>query len=126
MADIDGEKKELTYDLRQYYAGILGNHLIMIADARTKRNFRDWFDWLDSLHSEIQQKFTKAEVESYQTLLKETIKTIRDNATAFNGSLGDTTKTANVYRALKKLDAWCREVMEKHDMFGRKESAEGI
>jgi len=120
------EAKQLIYDLRQYYAKILGEHLIMIADARTRRNFREWFDWLDSLHSEIQQKFDKEETEAYKKLLNETIEVIKANESAFNGNSGDTTKTANVYRILKKLDSWCREVMEKHDMFGTKWDEEGL
>lgn len=125
MAD-SPEAKQLIYDLRQYYAKILGEHLIMIANARTKRDFNEWFDWLDSLHSEIQQKFNKKERKEYHDILEETIKTLKENQGALNKNIKNTKQIANVYRALKKLDSWCRKVMEDHDMFGRKESAEGI
>lgn len=115
----------LVYDLRQYYARIVGEHLIEIAIARKERNFQEWMKLLECLHTEIRQKLDENEEEEYQEIFKETKEILLENKDAFTQESKDVMKNTIVFNAINELDIFLRIKMEEHGMFGRKED-EGL
>ena len=67
--------QELAYDLRQKYAEIVGVVLMKISLARENNDFQRWFNYLDDLHTEINQKLKKEEKKKIrlQEVLKKRI-----------------------------------------------------
>jgi hypothetical protein len=122
----DNSTKDLLYDLRQYYAKIVGEILIEIATARKEKRFTDYYDWLDSLHTEINQKLTDTERKEYDTNLKIVIDILNNNRNVYLGKTHDNDDKNVVFSALNELEMWLRDKMEDHGMFGRKWDEEGL
>ena len=125
----DEEKKVdgLAYDLRQRYAIQLGDLRANILEARSNNQYDSWYDFLDCLYVEIDFKLDDEEKKEYNRLLKETNKTMKDNA----GYL-ENRKTSNlklcpiplVHIALRKINLFLNTMMDKYDMFGAVETGE--
>ena len=120
------EGQEIPYDLRQKYAEIIGISLTKIFMAREERDYQKWFSLLNDLHTEIHQKLKPDEREEYNTKLNECVGELNKNSNAFKGLDKDAEKNYKVYLALKKLELWLRDMMEKHNMFGSKRDVEGL
>ena len=116
----------LVYDLRQKYAEIVGSILEEVARARSEDKFIEWFKWLDDLHTEIDQKFTKQERVEYYKELDKTLKVLNNNRAAYLKTGTNEEQISNVKSALKGLNMWLKLLMEKHKMFGAKEEVEGL
>ena len=114
-------QNELIYDLRQTYAEIVSEVLKGIAMARREKNFASWFDFLEDLHTEIHQKLTKKEREEHSQRIANTIQVINKHPLAFQGKFATATERYVLYKSLKELELWLRDMMEKHKMFGAKE-----
>jgi len=112
--DADG----LVYDLRQTYAQILDEVLKRIAECRVKQDFTAWFDALDHLAIEINQKLLKPEREEYEEELKKCINILRTNSSVFNGTSKNQDSTFKIKCALKNLEKWLKIKMEEHKLFG--------
>lgn len=118
------EEKELVYDLRQAYAGILTKLLEQIAECRDENDFKKWYMALENLHVEIWQKLTDTEREDYKKELKKCLQEINKYPDAFRGDDKDPTSVTYVRNAMIELEKWIRVKMEKHNMFGAKEEPE--
>lgn len=122
----DDVSKELLYDLRQYYARIVGEILIQIATARKEKRFMDYYDWLDSLYTEINQKLDVDERKEYLNVLKETQDVINKYEQVYLGKLDKNDAKNEIYNALNELDMWLKDKMEAHGLYGRKFDDEGL
>jgi len=118
------EEKDLIYDLRQTYAQLLDEVLKRIAENRYEGNYNKWFNALDDLHTEIHQKLTPKEREEYQEKLKECLTILNKFPETYNGASKNQENNYKIKMALKQLELWLKDKMEKHRMFGAKEEAE--
>lgn len=64
------EVKELAYDLRQKYAQIVGDNLEAISQARTEKDYPEYFRALENLFTIIKHKF-KTKKTSNKELVEE-------------------------------------------------------
>jgi len=122
--DVGGTEKDLVWDLRQTYAQILDEVLKRIASVRVEKNYEGWFEALEHLHTEINQKLNPNERKEYSEIKAEIIKELNKYPQAYNGQDKNPQHILVIYSALKKLELWLKEMMEKHRMFGAKEDAE--
>lgn len=122
----DGDDRVLIFDLRQTYAEIVGAILKQIMIVRQQNNYIMWFNLLDDLHTEINQKLKHDERERYFKKLDEVKKIISENQSAFLGTSKDPNENQKIKNGLKDLEMFLKVLMEKHKMFGAKEEAELI
>jgi len=112
------EKEGLIYDLRQTYAQILDEVLKRIAERRVVEDYTGWFNALEHLEIEINQKLLEPERKEYQTKLDVCIKILRANAAVFNGVSKEVESTFKIKCALRDLEKWLKIKMEEHKLFG--------
>ena len=120
------ENTDLAYDLRQKYAEIVGAILEEIALARKNKKFIEWFDLLDDLHTEINQKLDIEDRQEYRNILKETVLNLNRHKEAYLGRNQNSEEIGEVHKIIKKLDMFLRDKMEKYRMFGSKEDWDSI
>ena len=114
----DQEGEGLVYDLRQTYAQILDEVLKRIAECRVKQDYTSWFDALEHLEIEINQKLLPKEREAYQKELSKCIKVLRENSSVFNGTSKSNEGVYKIKCALRNLEKWLKIKMEEHKLFG--------
>jgi len=116
--------KEMSYDLRQYYAKIVGEHLEDAAEARKKNKYNFWFDCLVDIYVVIHHKIkdpSNAEQE-YNKKVDAIAKISQANKEVWSGNNKDSKSTATVKNCLIDLEMWLYTKMEDANMFGRKMS----
>lgn len=118
------DERVLIYDLRQAYAEIISTILKQIVIARQQNNFIAWYNLLDDLHTEVNQKLKPNERQLYYDKVQEIQAIINQNTGAFLGNSKDAKEVANIKNGLKSLEMFLKVLMEKHKMFGAKEEAE--
>ena len=115
------DNNELVYDLRQTYAKLLEEILLRIAECRVQKNFVGWFNALDDLHTEISQKFDKDEKVNYEKELLICVTLLNKYPAAYNKQSSNVQQQFEVKSALKNLELWLKEMMEKKHMYGAKD-----
>ena len=116
------DNNELVYDLRQTYAKLLEEILLRIAESRVQKNFVGWFNALDDLHTEISLKFDKDEKVAYEAELLTCVTLLNKFPSAYNKSSSNVQQQFKVKSALKNLELWLKEMMEKKHMYGSKDT----
>jgi hypothetical protein len=116
----------LLYDLRQYYARIVGETLVEIAIARKAKNFSEWLELLECLHTEVNQKFDDTEKKDYAAEKEKCFKVINKYPMEFQLKSSNVSKRAEIFNAINALDMWLRDAMEHNAMFGRKWDDDGL
>ena len=112
------ETTGLVYDLRQTYAQILDEVLKRVAECRVRENYIDWFNSLEHLSIEINQKLLPKERKEYDVELKKCIVILQANSAAFNGASKNNEGIFNIKTALGNLEKWIKIKMEEHRLFG--------
>ena len=112
------DSEGLVYDLRQTYAQILDEVLKRIAECRVRQDFTAWFDALEHLSIEINQKLLEKEREEYNKELKKCVKVLNENKSIFNGHSKSADGTFKIKCALRDLEKWIKVKMEEHKLFG--------
>ena len=116
--------KELIWDLRQTYAEVVSEVLRRIASLRYEKDYAGWFSALDDLHTEVNQKMDDTEKDDYEDLFDATVEILNLYPNAYNRKSTAPKEVFAIYSALKTMEIWLKEVMERHKMFGAKEDAE--
>ena len=117
----DNEETGLVYDLRQTYAQILDEVLKRIAECRVRGDFTEWFNSLEHLQIEINQKLLPPEREEYEVELKKCIEVLRKESAVFNKVSKNNDGIFRVKSALRNLEKWLKIKMEEHKLFGAKD-----
>jgi len=117
----DNEETGLVYDLRQTYAQILDEVLKRIAECRVKNDFTEWFNSLEHLQIEINQKLLPKERDEYEVELKKCIEVLRKESAVFNKVSKNNDGIFKVKCALRNLEKWLKLKMEEHKLFGAKD-----
>ena len=115
------EGQGLVYDLRQTYAQILDEVLKRIAECRVQENFTEWFNSLEHLQIEINQKLLAPEREEYEKEKEKCIIILTQERAVFNKLSKDNGGVYRVKTALRDLEKWLKLKMEEHKLFGAKE-----
>ena len=115
------DNNELVYDLRQTYAKLLTEVLERIAASRLHDDYINWFKALDDLHTEISQKFHEDEKKEYEKNLRKCIETLNKYPAEYNKQSTRIEGVFAVKSAIKNLELWLKEMMEKKHMYGSKD-----
>lgn len=118
----DNETKELAYDLRQFYAKIVGDHLQDISDARKVDNYPAYINSLDDLHTIIRHKFKKAkeDEDAYQQLYNKAVQLCNTYSAVFLGIKKDSKEKTIIEMSMKDIEMFLYAKMEESNMFGTK------
>ena len=54
---MSGDDSSMAWDLRQYYARIVGEHLIKMCEDRQAKNYPDYFKDMENIHVITQHNF---------------------------------------------------------------------
>jgi hypothetical protein len=120
----EDSEKVTIWDLRQIYSEIVGSLLKEIYLARRKRSYTEMFDLYDDLHTQINQKLNDKERKEYRDKLKTLHDVINKYPEAYVGRSKNPQHNYEIKLALKELEMYLYNLMEKHKMFGAKEEAE--
>ena len=115
------EEAGLVYDLRQTYAQILDEVLKRIAECRVQNNFTEWFNSLEHLQIEINQKLLPPERLEYEAELKKCVEVLNQHSAVFNKISNNTIGIYKLKCALRDLEKWLKVKMEEHKLFGAKD-----
>ena len=110
---------DLSYDLREIYAKIVGEHLIDVAEARKADNYYVWYKSLEDLHTIVKHKFKteKDEVE-YNNLRFKITNLANKYPGAWLGKSPDPSERGIIEEALRELEEFLYDKMSKAKMFG--------
>jgi len=115
MADYNNsDSKEIAYDLRQRFAQQIGDLRDRIIDARDNRDYKNWYNYLDSLFIEISHKLKLEEKKEFNAKVETLNKVIQSNRGAYEGK-GD---SSLIYIHLRGMNIWLQDKMEEKDIFG--------
>ena len=117
----DNEEAGLVYDLRQTYAQILDEVLKRIAECRVRGDFTEWFNSLEHLQIEINQKLLPPERVEYEKELTNCVKVLNSESAVFNKISKNNDGVFKVKCALRDLEKWLKIKMEEHKLFGAKD-----
>lgn len=111
---------DMPYDLRQTYAmGILTPILLLIEEHRNKNEFMQWYDVMTmSLHTNINQKLDEDERKEYEEVNKRIVEVLNKYPDAFSCRDKTPMHVSIVKQALKDLEMWLKDKMQKHGLFG--------
>lgn len=119
--------QDLAYDLRQYYAKIVGEQLAEVSEARKADNFYVYFKTLEDLHTIIKHKFKheKEDEAAYNNKVKEITKLANASPNAWGGrDKGE--KYAEIENALRDIEMFLYKKMNDAKMFGTSGRVEGL
>lgn len=116
----------LVWDLRTYYANIVGLIITKLAETRELRKFPQYFDQIQDLYSHIKFKLAPNEIKEWDIKLKACIGVLQTFPQAFHGTdLRPEAKT-KVLASLSSLHEWLYDKMNVHHMFGKEYKPMGI
>ena len=118
------EEKELLYDLRQAFVIITTEIKKEIVMARTTREFPRWYNLLDSLFIEISKNLTDKEVDEYEKLNIKVLAILNKFSASF--MLKSSQNANEIYSALRTLDLWLNRKMNEKNMYGSRDSDDGL
>ena len=115
-------QKEMSYDLRQIYARIVGEHMVTIAENRISENLYQWFNSLEDLFTEVSFKFRDQEkdIQDYNELKKEVIDLANKHTGTWLGTAKQENELSELKASLRKLERFLYLKMEEANMFGTK------
>lgn len=118
------EEKELLYDLRQAFVIITTEIKKEILIARTNKEFPRWYSLLDSLFIEVSKNLTDKEVKEYEKLNLEVLDILNKYSASF--MMKASTNANEIYSALRTLDLWLNRKMNEKNMYGSRDSDDGL
>jgi hypothetical protein len=128
MDGTDYENKELAWDLRQIYARLVGVHLVDCSDARNEGNFYKWFKALENIKTIVKHKFKKKTeaVKEYDKLVGIVKDLANKNKTTWEGMNKNAREVFLIDKALRDLEEFLWDEMEKGGVFGEKYQTRGL
>jgi len=81
----------------------------------------EWFNSLEHLKIEINQKLSKNEREDYQKELNKCVTVLNNYSSEFNKTSNNNDGVFKIKNALRNLEEWLKIKMEENKLFGAKE-----
>ena len=129
------QSSELAWDLRTFYAYIVGPNLISIAEARQEENYTKYWHALNDLYVVISHKIKpkKTDVEAdgktavtFDTLSKKALAVFNLYPEAFNGKSTDPKQKQLIWQALAEIEKYLYAKMDDAGLFGKGRIVEGL
>lgn len=121
LPNLTSDEKALSYDLRQTYAKIVGEHLEAISEARQKDNYPIWYKYLLDLFTITKHKFKKqSDIEDFEKIKKSAISLANEHRDVWTGLSKEENDIALIEETLHKMEAFLYRVMDEANMFGTK------
>lgn len=122
------QNTELAWDLRTFYAYIVGPNLMRIAEAREAEDFIKYWHALNDLYIVIAHKIKKKkdETEDWKTLMKKTLVVLHKYNAAFNGKDKSAEAKHEIWVVLADLEKYLYKKMDEANLFGGKKFVEGL
>lgn len=120
---------DLSYDLRQSYAKIVGEHLEDAAIARKADNYYQYFKALEDLHVVVKHKFKKDKKdneEKYKELRDKAVKLANKYVSTWLGTSRVPNECAEIEEALREMEMFLYEEIDRANMFGSNKRIEGL
>ena len=128
MGNEQFDDSNLIYDLRQYYANIVGQHLVDVMEARKERNYQKYFIALEDLHTVISHKALKKlkDRKIYRKLKKDFIIISNKNTSAYLGQSTSAKEVAEIEIGLRKIERFLYKKMDMANMMGSQRDDRGL
>lgn len=122
------EDKDLAYDLRQHYAKIVGLHFDLVAEARIKNNYPDYFKALEDLYLVVKHKFKDKDVDSrdYKVLKDKAVTIMNRYKNIYFGFSRDPKGIEELSASLREIEGFLWEKTDEANIFGGKYDDEGL
>lgn len=125
----DFDDKKLAWDLRIFYAMIVGKRMMKVDEAAESKDYSSWYKHLIYIYTTAFSRIDKDRTEikkKYNTLHEETIKILNDNKKAYLKKDFDSIKIALVERQLLKLQHFVYRILHLSNQFGSEISIGGL
>ena len=120
----DNSDQQMSYDLRQIYAKLVGDHMQDVAIHRKNRDNQEYFRALEDLYTIVEYKFKKpkkdSEASTYEQLRKNVIDTANKYPSAWSGTGTEPKEVNEVEMALRDVERFLYFKMNESSMFGSK------
>ena len=129
MAEKESEsfESELAYDLRQYYARLVGLKIFQVDDARSNRRYPDYFKKLDELKVIVKHKFRDEDDQNeYKRLVDTALAVFNKYSSTYLGKASDPIGISEIDRVLGEIEMFLFRVMDEASMFGTKWNDDGL
>ena len=123
------EEKSLAYDLRLFYAIVVGRKMISIEEAISSKNYPKWFRELDLLFKVIHSRVDRSRDEYkkvYETAKEEVLTIINKYDRAYFGKSFEPKAISEIEEALSKLQHLVYRVMHVSKQFGDEVIVKGL
>lgn len=120
--------QDLAYDLRQFYAKIVGQHLEDAAEARKQDKYDIWYKSLEDLHIVVKHRFKKKDDDEneYKNLVTTAVNLANKYPSVWLGQYKDPTACAEIFKALAEIEMYLYEKMDLNNMFGSQRTIQGL
>lgn len=124
-----GEEKTLAFDLRIFYAGILGKKMVKVEMAQDETNYVKWFRQLRLMFPVVLARVDKNRqrtMEEYNVLIKECVDTFNKYDRVYLKRDFGAEGIEKVENKLLKLQHFIYRVMDKNKLFGENLNLQGL
>lgn len=116
--------QQMSYDLRQIYAKLVGDHMQDVAIHRKNRDNQEYFRALEDLYTIVEYKFKKpkkgSDVLTYEELRNKVIEVSNKYPSAWAGAGTEPKEINEVDTALRDVERFIYFKMNESNMFGSK------
>lgn len=111
---------DMSYDLRQIYAKIVGQHMEDVAEARKADNYVYYFKNLLDLFTIVRHKFKdlKNTEKEFNHLVNEAVRIANLYSSTWTGTSKDSKESNEIENSLRSIEMFLYERMADAKMFG--------
>lgn len=123
------EEKSLAYDLRVFYAMIVGRKMIAIEDAADIKDYPSWFRNIDLLFKIVYSRVDKQRDEvktGYEKVKNEALQIINHNTQAYFKKSNDARAISDVEDVLSRMQHYVYRVLHVSNQFGSNTDIKGL
>lgn len=120
--------QDLSYDLRQIYAKIVGEHLFDVAQTRKNNRYADYYKSLHDLYIVTYHKFKDKQTSQtkYAELRNKAATIARQYEQAWIGRSNDAQACAEIQESLNTIEMFLYLKMEEANIFGSNKKIPGL
>lgn len=123
------EEKSLAYDLRVFYAVIVGRKMIAIEDATSAKDYPKWFRELDLMFKTVYSRVDKdrtAIKEEYESVKRRTVEVINKYTKVYLRKSFDSQAVWELEEALSTMQHFVYRVVHVSNQFGNNVDIKGL
>ena len=123
------EEKSLAYDLRVFYAGIVGKKLVKIQESEESKDYANWFRNLRLIFPIIFSRVDNDRKEikkEYKTILEKCNKIVNENEKTFFNKNCNAKAVFEIENVLMELNHFIYRVLHKTKQLGENINIRGL